>query len=299
MSRKAFAPSQYTTGVATPSADPGIEYIVELQADVDHTHLTSFMSALGISDFRIEEHHSTLAQNKTSLFQLTQKRKFERMVLADLEKKNEYSHWLSSPHSCVLALSGKNARGMPSHSLFWVSPVAIEVIERLKHQCAFVAYHLCQVSEANIVSGQEPAAEHVLLSLIGQMLVKRPSILRDPAAFDRLSALTRSREWHQKEANAFYDVLKSVIALLNEQCPDLSPMYIILDRVDRCEGSDISQEQLMRVLLRLTNEVACVVKILVVSRDDFWELEKHIDEFEIPKTGLTKFVHLSLKQQRL
>jgi hypothetical protein len=299
VSRKAFAPSQYTTGVATPFANPGIENIVELQANIDHTHLTSFMSALGISDFRIEEYHSTLAQYKASLFHLTQKRKLERMVLASLEKKQEYSDWLSSPHSCVLALSGKNARGMPAHSLFWVSPVAIEVIERLKDQGAFVTYHLCQVSEANIVSGQEPAAEHVLLSLIGQMLVKRPSILRDPAAFDRLSALTRSREWHQKEADAFYAVLKSVIALLSEQCPDLSPMYIILDRVDRCEGSDISQERLMRELLRLTNEVACVVKILVVSRDDFWELEKHISEFGIPKTGSTKFVHLSLKQQRL
>ncbi|KAI9781850.1 MAG: hypothetical protein M1839_005642 [Geoglossum umbratile] len=262
--------------------------VSQLQESKDRDHLTMFLTDLGLQD-SAEDQRESLPEYNSGLYLLVKGSKRKEMRLATLGKEDEYARWLNCSHSCVLALSGQNHRSVASrNSLFWLSRAVTDMIEQLQERGQLVAYHLCQVRDGS--------AEDVLLSIIHQILKTKPSILRDTSQFDRLRGLTKRQAWRNKDIGAFSDILDGIISLLSKQTPDSGPIYIIIDRLDRCSSGQISRVQLVRALVRLATETVGLVKIMVVTRDDIWNLGKYVDEFEISEPE--KWVHLSLHQQK-
>ncbi|KUJ17982.1 uncharacterized protein LY89DRAFT_717619 [Mollisia scopiformis] len=185
---------------------------------------------------------------------------YVQMNRALLQKTEIYRSWISSTDSCLLFLSGKTAydgRHYRGWSHCWLSPAAIYITEDLAREDIHVAFFSCHPGlESKVVPTKQ-----IISSIILQILMRKPHILREKAVQFHSAALSdpfRNSANTKTQARAMMKLLGDVLAAVK----DLGTTFIVLDRLDQCEGKF---KFVMDELVRLVGNPACNVKIAVIA----------------------------------
>ena len=233
----------------------------------DSEHLTEILRCLRTQYYNEDEHHKQIGKYRMHLQDFAEDPNRTKMDLETLRKTEQYSNWISSKQSSLLALSGRNERGIIERQgrCCWLSPAAIDFIDESRQSGRFVLFHLNLRHQNQTI---DPTAHDIFVSLATQLLTKRPKLLRNPTEFRRLQSKLQSSDW-EDDIEEVCDFLISILNLLEDEVP----VEIILDRIDVCSGS-ISEVELMNALLRMVGSVNCTVKILVVACATNWDINK-------------------------
>lgn len=205
----------------------------------------------------------------------------------DLFKADKiHQTWLRAHHASLLILVGVNNQGAGiCHDDCWLSPLAFATIDEHKAKNSTLAYF--------VFPSKEELLFHAMSSIFVQLLRKRCEVLRTTERYNQLRTdllkfnnleknQTSSRADKVAKLKAFQNVAACVIGLFNEE----DEVVIVIDRADRCgrlrEGED-QRKAFLKVLVKMTHEARCKLKILVILDGIRWPLEDHKDELEISK----------------
>lgn len=184
--------------------------------------------------------------------------------------------------SFLLLLTGDNETGMPG-DYSWLSPVAAELAEELLISDRIVAYEICD---------SYSSLERLLSRLIYQLLEKRPPITASAVNFGEiLTLLAPDGGMFDERVIALRDALRLIINMYT------SPVYIILDRPELDPNG--SQGEYLETLLYLVNNVCTQLKILVVQRSEFWNVNRNKSSINMHGVEENTFRIIHLDQRRI
>jgi hypothetical protein len=201
------------------------------------------------------------------------------MTLDLLDEQQAYIDWLRSEHSCLLLLSGVTMAGGRlqggTATYSWLSPATIYIAERIQQEQKVLAYYCCH---PELRADERPAVADVIPSIIFQILMRKPDILRHKSP----SFLSIVSEWQQHVQKSKDDrrLINLMVQLLREvlaEFKDTGMVYIILDRVDQCS---CRTRYLMDELAKLVGDGSYAVKIVTVIAEedgDEWDVD-NLDE---------------------
>ena len=233
---------------------------------------------LKLHDFSWEDHHSELdihGRNvEVEFWPKTWHGEQEQMQhIGQITNDQKYKVWRESKGSGMFVISGENEFHR-AHNC-WTSKVALDLInERLTTDtCVF---HLFGRHE------HENTCLHVLSSLIYQILHLNKEILRDQTQVDEILAKLRRYQICLEESDkqkALEDVASRALKMISRD----KPIWIVLDRVDRCcshaqhqsPSGRISRQggrEILNCLSRLALQGANVKVLAVVNRTD-WRVD--------------------------
>lgn len=202
-----------------------------------------------------------------------QRRNFTPQMTTDLlQMEAQYRQWENCEHSCLLVLSGRNWSGYSSTTLSWLSLAAVLVTEQLHTANRTGASYYCQV-DFTISDEKRPSISQVMASIIYQLLVIRPDILRTES--QRFEKATQSKDWLDEDENTALEVMNSYLMEVLDSFPPDRSVTLVLDRVDKCcfGMSELSSRVLRMQLLQLVNKAHVTLKILVVtSANSSWNI---------------------------
>ncbi|KAK1749637.1 hypothetical protein QBC47DRAFT_395554 [Echria macrotheca] len=214
--------------------------------------------------------------------QLNERRKFlslvtnhspkelSRMRLRDLEVLPEYLAWTDTGSS-LLFLHGCNheSETMPQS---WLSLAVVDLVADLKKDTSSgrsVAFELCSPQET---------VEDIASSLISQLLDMQPSVLSD-AEDEREMELRLQRNHDSGHISEKGDssrlseyswVLKEVIDKYE------TPVYLVISHPETCGMGDLWS--FIRNLLSVVAVAKNKVKILMVVRTEFWNIDERLSD---------------------
>ena len=200
------------------------------------------------------------------------------MTLDLLDEQQAYIDWLRSEHSCLLLLSGVTMAGGRlqggTATYSWLSPATIYIAERIQQEQKVLAYYCCH---PELRADERPAVADVIPSIIFQILMRKPDILRHKYP----SFLSIVSEWQQHVQKSKDDrrLINLMVKLLREvlaEFKDTGMVYIILDRVDQCS---CRTRYLMDELAKLD-----FVRLVVTARPDT-KLPQAGFVFSLPQTA--------------
>jgi hypothetical protein len=179
-----------------------------------------------------------------------------------LQKSQEYQNWISSTESCMLFLSGRTVREgryLKGLTHCWLSPAAIYLVEDLAREDINVVFYSCHPD----LESKRVSVKHIISSIVLQVLKRKPQILREKAV--QFHSAIRSDPW--LESNAVKTQARAMMRLLGnvlEVVKDLGTTYIIIDRLDQCEG-DGQFRVVMDEFVRLVGDPGCNVKLAIIA----------------------------------
>jgi hypothetical protein len=235
---------------------------LERQAYKDQQELAGFRDSLGIPEACHYTNLQYCKQNLIAAFPTivgSKPRKFaarySQMTSGLLEKEESFGVWMECAHSCLLLLGGKTAlEGRSDDSTCsWLSPAAIYIAERRYAETNAVAFQCCEPQHF----GVERSLQEVILSLACQILTWKPEVLRKTP---RVQSLLRRFSW-KDESEEILEMAFQMLGNLLAEVDLKEPVYIILDRADKCLDSPV---KLLRKLVEVIPKAKCVVKMVVV-----------------------------------
>ena len=164
----------------------------------------------------------------------------------------------------MLFLSGRTAREgryLKGLTHGWLSPAAIYLVEDLAREGINVAFYSCHPD----LEGKPASLKHIISSIVLQVLKRKPQVLREKAV--QFHSAIRSDPW--LEANALKTQARAIMKLLGsvlEVVKDLGTTFIIIDRLDQCEGQF---RVVMDELVRLVGDPTCNVKLAIIAETSF------------------------------
>ncbi|KAJ5730550.1 uncharacterized protein N7483_005058 [Penicillium malachiteum] len=194
---------------------------------------------------------------------------FSRMTLNALEEDEVYNRWMSNSHSSLFVISGRTKpESHDGHNTCsWLSMASIDVAEKLRADGSFTLFYSChpKLRADDIIPFQAP-----LSMLIYQALTHRPELLR----YENQHLQSLIRQW-QKESHD-REKLTLMIKTLRECLASATvnpqkPMYIILDRMDLCDGTKALKRHFLRQLLSLVTDDSLNLKLMLVLDSTLWE----------------------------
>ena len=191
----------------------------------------------------------------------------------DNDRHREYmtfSKFLTTPYgqdwerdgSLLLVLLGRNESGLNTdHS--WLSPVAVDLIQNLLGSSEPVAYDCCAKSRT---------LEEVMSRLICQLLQANPAVIRRPKDFQYIESQLTLKGDGSSRIVALRAALSRIIDRYER------PVFIVLDRPELCGGSKAIT---VETLLSLLKDVKVELKIMMIQRGEFWDIEQRRNEIDI------------------
>jgi len=186
----------------------------------------------------------------------------QQMSRSLLYESREYCAWRQADESSLLYLAGSTewyGRSMPGYVHSWLSPAAIYMAEDLRVDKQKVAFFSCLpgLGHGFICPGT------LLSSLILQVLAWRPEILRENDERFRRLLVRSDSTW---SLTSLAKVLEEALAHAGGSGDN--SVYLILDRLDRCCGSEKTLWELMECFAGIVTRVGSPdfrVKIAVVA----------------------------------
>jgi len=175
----------------------------------------------------------------------------------------EYREWMDARNPSLLYICGStdwHGRRFPGSLHSWLSPIAIYTTEGLDDRLERVAFFSCLPN----LESQRICPTVVVSSLIMQVIRWQPEILRDHDAEFRGNLIQVDGTWSLKSLVA---LLENLLARMETRIDGVG--YIVIDRVDRCCGDDVSNfmELLARLVTRVGRQenIRFRIKILVIA----------------------------------
>lgn len=210
----------------------------------------------------------------------------------------DYQQWIRSPSASLLILSGYNNECiLASNQYCWMSPVAINFIEDLLGQTANSdasagggnIYAYCVIPSRGADLYQE-----ILPSILIQLLRKKSHALRDEKEYGELRAelsmlqapshSTSSAEKASKDETRAVTMQKIALRVIKNLFDESDTVYIIVDRVDRCnvvKNNTNHRKALLQVLVAMVQAARTKLRVLAVVNGLSWNVQKYEDELGI------------------
>lgn len=185
-------------------------------------------------------------------FKLSQKDHWENNgALADI------AYWSAHDRNLLLWMGGASG-----NQDSWVTEASVDIIHALEPQMVPVLFTFCDQPH-----GRQPTVMGLVRRLLGQLLDLRPDL-----AYSRPDLCDA---WKLKKKSGSFEQLFAVFEQLAAQVPDL---FIIIDRVDECEGDDNARvvghllPRLIEMSTRL-REVTVIVTSVYNPPEEIAEME--------------------------
>ncbi|KFA54444.1 hypothetical protein S40293_11529 [Stachybotrys chartarum IBT 40293] len=253
--------------------------VIELQEGHDSDRLERVRDLLNVKAYsheakmaQLEKHHNEI---KMELKLDSPSNQGLRDHLQAIRDHSNLQSWLQSSHSCLVILAGQNEHRW-AHSC-WISPVALEHIEdfsKLPNPCVFYIFGLEEDADT---------MQHALSFLALRLLNFNRKALRDETEYSEIWAELQAYKT-AAQAGADKDEVnkllrKIVLRVLNTFDPT-EPIYIILDRVDKCQASptgsksNYQRRPLLKAMAALVKQARVKVRILAVVDTWSWGIEE-------------------------
>ncbi|TVY81584.1 hypothetical protein LSUE1_G003620 [Lachnellula suecica] len=190
-----------------------------------------------------------------------------------LQSSDPYQKWITSTISSMLFLSGRTAiegRHYTGWGQSWLSPAAIYIAEDLAWRKAHLAFFSCYPG----LESRSICAKQIISSVAVQILKQHPQVLRENAVQLHTLALSdpfRNDSERKAQNQAATKLLRDVLTPVR----DLGTTYIILDRLDKCQGKF---NILMDELVKLVGDPSCDFKLVIIAETSLGGGEWHPEQ---------------------
>ena len=249
-----------------------------MQNTNDRTHLLELRKRLDIEQFDTEAHDICLRAYKQVLESISVGDRHQTKIdRSDLECIPEYQRWRSSGSSLLL-IHGCNHSSVLDRDDSWLTPVALNLIQELQSRHEVVSYRINHGQYRHIP---------IMKLLICQILEWHPIILRDGTILRHIiSHLATPRRGAIADTS-----LSELLIRIVDKCPE--PVHIIIDRPEvprKSMGGFIS------ALLEVVKDATNTVRVLVVVRADFWDVEKN--QYDVDMDGVTDRMFMKVRKDQ-
>lgn len=262
-------------------------------AVTDRDQLSKILSHHKLPRLEEDKHRECIQRCHSYLSVFKEDQHRTRMDLHTLQSLPTYAQWSSTPCSSLLLLTGKNEQTFieQAGAKCWLSPAAIELIQDHLAQGHPVTYELC-LHTAYQQQKDDPTAREIMASFCIQLLGTFPRILRNSHAFQQLEQIRIDPERKGYEIDDLTELLLTILNLIQQS----EPVYIVLDRMDRCRSKG-AKLRVLKALLRVARETRCWVKIMVVVCAHFWNVDEYLEDLDVEKMEKDVFNLMELNQQ--
>lgn len=251
-----------------------------LEEDNDHRNLLELQALFDLPTWSLEQRREEIHAYKQSIDrERGDDQLFETMRYGSIARyKREALHfkeWESSAKSSMLLIIGSNHSGVAGQRHHcWMSPLALDIIVDC-HSAAgaaatFYAFYVFGLYQRTHLY---TALSEILFQLFKWKYHDLGS-RRDE--FATLS--TKLKEYRAININANDDnydakleALHHVAATVMQLYQSFETVYIILDRIDRCEADE--QADFLNFLVKIMEDAPCSVKVLAIANKTSWDVE--------------------------
>ena len=189
----------------------------------------------------------------------------------------DHGRKLWGPGSLMMLLYGRNAESTSTHHS-WLSTIAVDLAQTHIQLGNPVAYEGC---------GSTTTLEQILSRFIFQLLERAPALLRRAEDFQEVASQLSQTDDDEKKLEALRVALLRIINLHGR------PVWIILNRPDVAYDSC---GQCLTKMLSLVEGATVELKILVVQRTEFWNIEKNRKEVDAGRLDSRQFALVRMDQ---
>ena len=215
----------------------------------------------------------------------------------------EYRRWIESPSASLLVISAYNHDSISDSNTFcWMSPLALDLIDRLRKKDHTVATDGDNESESESESDSDDVYAYqvipqeglnlyddVLPKLLLQLLRRTPYVLKDKREYRELQAQLATFHSPPSETadpdDFKADIMKKIAMRIIKLFKEFETVYIIVDRVDRCNmvrpRKIDHRKALIRFLVELVQTARAKLRILAVVDGGSWQLPEDKDDLGI------------------
>ena len=246
----------------------------ELLADTTQRRLLDFRAFLGQTPEQERKHEDSLRTYKEHLNGFTTDERVEQLSTESLLSSAEVKSWIESSDSKLLILHGMNERSrVEDDDVSWLSPSAVGLLDHLTEMGGVVVHYLCAPSPW---SRKQPLQQVVIASLAYQILQKEPEVLQDDA-YTTLRHVIEGKDVEEDlDPETALDFLTRILQLPRKN----ESIYILIDRLDRCEEDGMRNIKLLKELAKVVAEAKCTVKFIVVINNFYWHFENQWGKFK-------------------
>jgi hypothetical protein len=264
---------------------------LELQAGHDGDRLERVKALLDLQTYSPDDELELLTKYESHINEDFDRNwpYLERMQgnrLEELKTHPDFQKWRLSIHSCMLVLVGYNNDSVWSARDCWLSPLALNVITNLKKpgQADPCAFHIIGLGE------QPEPFPRILLCIVFQLLKLNAQALhkRDGSQYANLctaireyrEAVAKAGDESQKYSGETSVLLQKVALGVLNMFDSTKTVWIILDRVDRCEAAlkTNHRKKLLQRLVYLVEKAEVKVRVLAVVNGCDWRVDEEGDE---------------------
>jgi len=241
-----------------------------LQAENDRLKLDSIREILELSSWSPEIQSERLLEYRDSLNRVGLSSHKVQWLDSDkvvAYRKERLCEWESSPASSMLLIVGRNHHSLVQRFHCWMSPLAVELILSLQLDAKPLAYYTFDIGDEGRTPVHKVMAD-IMLQLITVLIEAQPD--ESHAGLFPLLHIYRTelelREKHggERAEKALVRAASAIIKSFHAR----HRLYIVLDRIDWCT----SQTTLLRVLVKMTEDASCSVKVLLVAHAARWDV---------------------------
>ncbi|CZR59012.1 uncharacterized protein PAC_08904 [Phialocephala subalpina] len=176
-----------------------------------------------------------------------------RLSLGDYWERNgileEFSLWGENRNVPFLAIGPYGSKDS------WVTNFSLDLISLLRSQKQLTTFALCDRPDVN----KPWSPTRLMKQLVGQLLEQNPMLmLQEPQIFN-----TRNFQ-NAKEMPQVWRIFKKIAAKMDS-------LFIVIDRIDRCEGEDTMDISIGDDLLRMLSDLVTLhegkIKLIVTSAE--------------------------------
>ncbi|KAK2049969.1 hypothetical protein LZ31DRAFT_256343 [Colletotrichum somersetense] len=267
----------------------------DLQENTDKINLEKISEFLGVLPFPEDNRHFNLSRHQGNVAaEFSRKNHYSGATVEErmqaVENDSIYQEWLVCSQSRVLVMSGANDNLSAHHC--WVSPVALNMVARLRSDKGLADLNICVFYLLGL-RDEDDTWDHVISFLIYHLLELNKRALRNEEQCRQLWADLKSYDELRADSTKTKpkDVTEKLerIALRALSMFDAGKtIWIILDRVDRChvmpgQSSKTNRKggrSLIRMMVHLAEKSSVTVKVLAVVNRADWHIEDQADELD-------------------
>lgn len=233
----------------------------------------------GLSGWTIDSRREVLQEYKRSIDrENAEDRLFEAMRCERIEMYKEsppWRDWEAPGQSSMLLIVGANHEHINQiRRHCWMSPLAVDCMESFHASSVFHAAYTFDVWEMTDIHTAMP---EILFQLLRW---KRQALGNDEYLAKLLANLKEYRSTsipsdQDTDEDAKRGLLGRIAVTTLQAFEPNETVYIVLDRIDRCQGqnqSDQDQSCLLNILIEAMEKAKCYVKVLAVANRTGWNL---------------------------
>jgi len=248
-----------------------------LRENSDNRNLMLIQDLFGMSTWSLEQRHKELQEYKESVARETSDANiFEMMRLGNVTgyKTGPYfKEWETPGKSSMLLLIGSNYAGiLELRRHCWISLLVSDLIDHFSTSTEFHAFYVFSLLRRTSLHTAVPEILFQLLRWKRRELGNGDYFALLSAGLSRYRAID-IRTDEEAKLEALYQLSATTLQLFKSE----DTIYIILDRIDRCEDSE--RDDFLDTLINIMEEAVGYVKILAVANKTGWDVgERNVRE---------------------